>query len=361
MVIANGSKSSVSEVKSGVPQGTVLGPLLFLIMINDIDKDISESIISIFADDTRLTKVIKNEEDLENFQEDLEKLYSWAKDNNMEFNGSKFEVLRYGYNEDLKHSTNYLTPEAEDVIDVKNVLRDLGVIVNSEGTFKDHIDMVCSKVNQKAGWVLRTFKCRTTSFMKQIWKSLVQGNIDYCSQLYQPLQSGDLQRIENLQKVFTKKIPQVRDMNYWERLRIPKMNSQQRRFERYRIIYTWKILEGLVPNCGLIKTTSDRTGRKCTIPPVKSKTRQSLKSLRYQSFQVHGPQLFNSLPKYVRNTTKCGVEEFKEKLDQYLSNIPDQPKIGTLIPPTCDQFSLSPSNSIVDQVREFHRRNTRMG
>ena len=123
VVIANGSKSSVSEVKSGVPQGTVLGPLLFLIMINDIDKDISESIISIFADDTRLTKVIKNEEDLENFQEDLEKLYSWAKDNNMAFNGSKFEVLRYGYNEDLKHSTNYLTPEAEDVIDVKNVLR----------------------------------------------------------------------------------------------------------------------------------------------------------------------------------------------------------------------------------------------
>ena len=150
-------------------------------------------------------------------------------------------------------------------------------------------------------------------------------------------------------------------MNYWERLRILKMNSQQRRFERYRIIYTWKILEGLVPNCGLIKTTSDRTGRKCTIPPVKSKTRQSLKSLRYQSFQVHGPQLFNSLPKFVRNTTKCGVEEFKEKLDQYLSNIPDQPKIGTLIPPTCEQFSLSPSNSIVDQVREFHRRNTRMG
>ena len=359
VVIANGAKSSISEVKSGVPQGTVLGPLLFLIMINDISKDISESFISIFADDTRLTKVINNEEDLESFQEDLEKLYDWAQTNNMAFNGSKFELLRYGYNDELKCATNYLTPEAEDIIEVKNVLRDLGVIVNSEATFKDHIDLVCSKVTQKAGWVLRTFHCRSSSFMKQIWKSLVQAYIDYCSQLYQPLQSGDLQRIENLQKVFTKKIPQVRDENYWDRLRILKMNSQQRRFERYRIIYVWKILEGLAPNCGLTETTSDRTGRKCIIPPVQARTRHRVKSLRYQSFQVHGPQLFNSLPKSIRNTKRCGVPEFKEKLDIYLSCIPDQPKVGSLIPSTCDQFSLSPSNSLVDQIREFQSRNSR--
>ena len=124
VVIANGAKSSISEVKSGVPQGTVLGPLLFLIMINDISH-ISESFISIFADDTRLKKVINNEEDLESFQEDLEKLYDWAQKNNMAFNGSKFELLRYGYNDELKCATNYLTPEAEDIIEVKNVLRDL--------------------------------------------------------------------------------------------------------------------------------------------------------------------------------------------------------------------------------------------
>ena len=363
-VIANGAKSSSSAVKSGVPQGTVLGPLLFLIMINDIDENISESIISIFADDTRVTKVINKEEDLESFQEDLDKLYNWAENNNMTFNGTKFELLRYGYNEDLKNATNYLTPQANDIIEEKETLRDLGVIMNHKATFSDHIDKVCSQVSQKAGWILRTFQCRRTSFMKQMWKSLVQGHVDYCSQLYQPLQSGSLQRLETLQKTFTKRIPEVRDKNYWDRLKMLKMNSQQRRLERYRIIYTWKILEGYAPNC-LITTSyaaSERGGRMCSVPKIKSQTRHSVKTLRYQSFQVHGPQLFNTLPKYIRNMTKCGVPEFKEALDNFLTKIPDQPKVGGLIPSTCDLFTLSPSNSLVDQIREFQsKRNIYVG
>ena len=150
-VIAIGAKSSSSAVKSGVPQGAVLGPLLFLIMINDIDENISESIISIFADDTRVTKVINKEEDLESFQEDLDKLYNWAENNNMTFNGTMFELLRYGYNEDLKNATNYLTPQANDIIEEKETLRDLGVIMNHKANFSDHIDKVCSQVSQKAG------------------------------------------------------------------------------------------------------------------------------------------------------------------------------------------------------------------
>ena len=279
----------------------------------------------------------------------------------MAFNGTKFELLRYGHDEELKTVTNYLTPEANDIIDVKEALRDLGIIMNDKATFTDHINKVCSQVKQKTGWILRTFQCRRTGFLKQMWKSLVQGHIDYCSQLYQPLQSGNLERIEMLQKTFTKKIPEARELNYWQRLNLLKMNSQQRRLERYRIIYTWKILEGLAPNCDIrnIETISERAGRKCSIPKIKSTTRQSVKTLRESSFQVHGPQLFNSLPKHLRNKTKCGVIEFKEDLDKYLTKIPDQPKVGGLIPNTCDMFSMAPSNSLVDHIREFQARNTR--
>ena len=80
-------------------------------------------------------------------------------------------------------------------------------------------------------------------------------------------------KIEKLLKDFTARIPEVSEMNYWERLKHLKMNSEQRRMERYKIIYVWKVLEKLVPeaNLTLANIESDRVGRKCKVPPLKLK------------------------------------------------------------------------------------------
>ena len=164
IVIANGVKSKESLVKSGVPQGTVLGPILFLILISDIDNNIS-SIASMFADDTRIMRKISTQIDVEALQEDLQKVFTWQDENNMKFNGKKFELLRYGPNQDIKESTGYLTPEGE-TIEQKNNIRDLGIQMSDNTTFSEHIAKVCKKVNQKCGWILRTFACRNTFFMK---------------------------------------------------------------------------------------------------------------------------------------------------------------------------------------------------
>ena len=144
----------------------------------------------------------------------------------MAFNGSKFEVLRYGRNTTLKDSTFYLTPNYENIIEEKESLRDLGIIMANDASFSQHIEKVCSKVKQKSGWIMRTFQTRKTWFMKMMWKTLVQGHVDYCSQLYFPHKS-DMEKLENLQKIYTRKIPEVRDLNYWERLKHLKMNSQE--------------------------------------------------------------------------------------------------------------------------------------
>ena len=260
-------------------------------------------------------------------------------------------MLRYGKNQELKNATNYLTPGAEDLIEVKENLRDLGVQMADDAKFSEHINNVCSKVRQKCGWILRTFNCRKTHFLKLMWKTLVQGKIDYCSQLYFPNQSADLEKLEQLQKTFTKKIPEAQHMNYWERLKFLKMYSQQRRAERYQIIYTWKVLEGRVPNCGLNFANNDRRGRECSIPPLKGS--KSVRNLRDQSFQVRGPRLFNALPRNIRNTTKVPVEEFKEKLDNFLSLLPDKPKVGDLVPNVCDQVNVKPSNSVIDVINHM--------
>ena len=185
--------------------------------------------------------------------------------------------------------------------------------------------------------------------MKFMWKTLVQGHVDYCSQLYMPSQASEILLIENLQKSFTKKIPEVRNLDYWQRLVYLKMYSQQRRLERYRILYTWKILEQLAPNCGLESSTSDRRGRQVKVPQLKGPL--AIKSLREQSFQVNGPKLFNCLPSSIRNLSGITVDEFKFKLDQFLSRIPDEPSVEGLTPSACDLYSAAPSNSIIDQSR----------
>ena len=150
---------------------------------------------------------MKNHSDVEALQDDLEKLYQWQEVNNMAFNSNKFEVLRYGWNQEVKDSTDYLTPNSENFIERKECLRDLGIRISDDAKFSSHIEYVGSKVRQKCGWILRTFNCRNTQFMKFMWKSLVQGYIDYCSQLYFQTQSKDMENLENLFKSYSKKIP----------------------------------------------------------------------------------------------------------------------------------------------------------
>ena len=129
-------------------------------------------------------------------------------------------------------------------------MKDLGVILNDEGNFKDHIEKALRKARQKLGWILRSFKSRNKWFMKHLFKTLVIPHIDYCSQLWMPVDGAGICSLEKLQHDFFRKIPELRAMHYWECLKHMNMISMQRRLERHRVIYTWKILEKLAPNCG---------------------------------------------------------------------------------------------------------------
>ncbi|XP_076042028.1 uncharacterized protein LOC143025933 [Oratosquilla oratoria] len=101
-VVVDETQSNSSFVISGVPQGSVLGPLLFLVTISDIDQGVRSSKMSSFADDTRISREITTREDSERLQKDLEAVYKWSSENNMVFNNKKFELIRYGANENLK-------------------------------------------------------------------------------------------------------------------------------------------------------------------------------------------------------------------------------------------------------------------
>ena len=90
------------------------------------------------------------------------------------------------------------------------------------------------------------------------------------------------------------------------------------------------------------------------IPP--SKGNGKFHTIREGSFQVHGPRLFNSLPKKIRYLSRISLEDFKMKLDKHLEIIPDEPKIGGLVPNTSNQVTMLPSNSILDHAKTISNR-----
>ena len=119
-IVVENSISNPSNVVSGIPQGTVLGPILALIFLCDVDTNV-ENIASMFADDTRIMSSINDENDVEKMQKDLDTVYGWAETNNMKFNSGKFELIRYGKDEDIKNDTFYISAD-NNIIEEKKPL-----------------------------------------------------------------------------------------------------------------------------------------------------------------------------------------------------------------------------------------------
>ena len=318
-----GGISKDHPVISGVPQGTVLGPLLFLIMIADIDKGVSHSNPISFADDTRLYSGVGDVTDCDNLQYDLDTVYDWASSNNMFFNSKKFSYVSFSSNGAAYKSNVYIDPSMNIIRPSTHVV-DLGISMSSDYTFDLHISNLYRRRSNLAGWILRTFTMRDPHLMLTLFKSLVLSRLDYASQLWSPYLLKHIYLIENVQRAFTKHISGIRDFSYSKRLETLKLYSLQRRRDRYSIIYVWKIVEGLVPNLSdpITCSLSDRRGRTCNVYHAGA---GRLGTLKYNSFRWRSIRMFNRLLKCIRMLSSCSVNKFKSELDSYLRNIVDLP------------------------------------
>ena len=353
IVVVNGKHSLPSKVVSDIHQGLVLGPLLFIILMVDIDKGVRHLVISSFADDTNINKTVSTVGDVDQLQQNLNKIYTWAKNNNMSFNNNKFELLRCGKEKDIKHHISLHT--TTNPIETSSHVKCLGIQLSEDDTFHHHIHQTAKKARRLARWILKTFHTREASCLLTLWKALVQPVLDYCSQLWSPHKAADVQAVEAVQRSFTALIWEAKGLNYWDRLQ--KLGhrlwlgfySQQRRRERYRIIYTWKILEGLVPNPSpnskIVAKLCPRVGRMCCQSTLPSQASGRMKTLLAASLTYKGHHLFNSLPRQVRNTTNCKVEHFKNQLDKFLKSVPDKPPV-----PGYTSLCRAASNTIPDQI-----------
>ena len=249
--------SDEEDATSGVPQGTVLAAILFILMISDIDEKIKESIVRCFADDTRISKRIRSEEDIRKMQEDLDEIYKWAIKNKMKFNTDKFDQISHGETNGIP-KVNYKNPAGEEIVS-DNAIRDLGVICNNNLLFKEHIEDISMKSKIMSGILLRTFILRDRKTMITLFNTYIRSRLEYCSVIWSPTTQADINRIERIQKSFTSRIEGLENMNYHERLKELKMYSLERRRERYLIIFAWKMIEGKREN--ILNLQARKTGR----------------------------------------------------------------------------------------------------
>ena len=248
-VSVDGKLSTPSAVTSGVPQGTILAPILFLVYIADIGNDLKKSTISSYCDDSKVHNIIKEFQDGLNLQIDVEILYNWTTRNLMSFNSSKFEVLRVGENKDLKKNV-YKTPEGDPIQEVE-VTTDLGVNFNTKGNFSDQIQIKKAKAKKMSGYILRTFVIRNPQPMLTLFKSLVLPHIEYSCIVWNPHLQKDINRLESVQRHFSSRLEGMDQYDYYQRLKMLNIYSTERRRDRYVIIYIFKVIYGKVPNPGL--------------------------------------------------------------------------------------------------------------
>ena len=182
-VLVNQSQSDWATVTSGIPQGSVLGQLPFIIFINEL-PDYVKSAIKIFVDDTKIYREIKDQSDIKQLQDDIDSLKNWSRDWQLLFNASKCKCMHLGKKND-KH--NYIISE-EGQIELEETTeeKDRGIWVYNELGFQDHINKVVNKANSTLGIIKRSYTYLDRQNLALLYKALVRPLLEYGNLVWSP-------------------------------------------------------------------------------------------------------------------------------------------------------------------------------
>src|SRR5579864_8235140 len=236
----NKTYSGWENVISGVPQGSVLGPLLFLIYINDLDVGIDSKLVK-FADDTKMGRGVSTEQEVEVMREDLQKVFQWSLDWQMLFNTDKCTVLHMGRNNKevvYKMGTNEIKVSTQE--------KDLGVIVDKSGKPSEQCIVAVKKANGIFGMIKRNIKFKSKNVIVKLYKSLVRPRLEYCIQAWSPHLRKDIDMMERVQRRATRLIEGFKDVSYDDRLEQMGLISLEKRRVRGDLIQVFKLLKGYI-------------------------------------------------------------------------------------------------------------------
>ena len=309
--------SEAKEVTSGVPQGSVLGPLLFLIYINHVASQLSCK-YKIFADDLKIYacgEAHNTGTDLEpRIQADIDALSSTSESWGLSLNPKKCVVLRFSRK---KQETPCYVLQGS-ILPSPRAHTDLGVIIDTSLKFHDHISSITRKISGLGHSFLKSTVCRSREFMLFFLTVHLRPILEYASCVWHTGYTEDARSLERFQRYWTKQIDMLNHLTYGDRLRELDLYSVKGRLVRADLIHYWKIFhkqsciapEAMFPQ----PPTSNTRGHKYKIGMVHVNT-----DVRKRAFSKRCVKLWNSLPQYVVDAPS--IASFKRGLDSVIPDV----------------------------------------
>jgi hypothetical protein len=308
-VIKVGEQVSTRErVTSGVPQGSVLGPLLFLIYIDDLSQVVANSGLKIFADDTKVYFKTKRDTDHNKFTYDARKVFGWAHKNRLNVAMHKCKVLYLG-------SGNPQRPLSIEgnILETTLSINDLGVIMSQTLKFAEHINAITRATYQRSGLIFKCFITRDRDFLTKMFTSFCRPKLEYNTCVWSPHKIGEITQLENVQRRYTKRIHGLKELTYAERLKALGLKSLEYRRVIFDLCMVYSICHQLV-NLKFENFFSRSPGQstrghawKLLVPRCNSDTRKFFFSNRVVP-------IWNSLP--TEAVTANNLDAFKRKLEK---------------------------------------------
>lgn len=308
-VVVDGQVSNSASVTSGVPQGSVIGPLLFLIYINDLPNYVRHTSTSLFADDSMISRTIRNKSDECLLQSDLNNLQLWEKTWKMQFNPAKCESISItNKKKPIKTSYNIHGQTLNRVSNTKY----LGVTIDNKLTWNNHINNICKKANSTRAFLQRNTSMCPRHIKARCYTTYVRPTLEYASTVWDPSTAKNVSKLEAVQRRAARYVhkeydPSVRVTPMLDALEWPTL---QRRRKEAKAAMMYRIVNGLVaiPAGRHLTPTQNRT-RGHSTRFLQPHTRvQAYK----QSFIPSGVRIWNALPTEL--IEKPSLESFRNDL-----------------------------------------------
>ena len=219
------SLSSPCPVASGVPQGSVLGPILFNLFINDLPDSFHTHIkTKLFADDIKLYTDLSLPNAVQNFQSHLNHIQTWATLWQIGISYSKCNIIQLGL-----HPSHTDFSISDNKLATVTTINDLGVKIDSKLKFNNHINDIVNRAHQRANLILRSFLSRDINNLIRAFKTYIRPLLEYASPVWSPSSIMLIGSVESVQRRFTKRLPGLDQLSYADRLSALKLQSLEQR------------------------------------------------------------------------------------------------------------------------------------